>query len=82
DAPVTAALRRMRRGGSGAERQRAARRRRGRVGDVAELLVRQTTQVPELFGGPPSPARAVTGTRAGVGGSLVPLQEPTRQELR
>ncbi|MET8143573.1 glutamate--cysteine ligase [Sphaerisporangium sp. NPDC005288] len=81
-APVTAALRRMRRSGSGAERQRAAHRRRGQVGDVAELLVRQTTQVPELFGGPPSPARAVTGTRAGVGGSLVPLQEPTRQELR
>ncbi|WP_214411532.1 carboxylate-amine ligase [Sphaerisporangium fuscum] len=43
---VTSALRTLRRHGSGAARQRAAYRRRGRLADVVGLLVAQTTAVP------------------------------------
>ncbi|WP_344942171.1 glutamate--cysteine ligase [Sphaerisporangium flaviroseum] len=45
---VTAVLHRLRCGGSGAARQRAAYNRRRRLADVADLLLRQTLAIPNF----------------------------------
>ncbi|WP_248961783.1 carboxylate-amine ligase [Sphaerisporangium perillae] len=68
---VTAALHRLRRRGSAAARQRVAYRRRSRVTDVAELLIRQTRAVPEFLLRPGPPARpAVAGILTDAGSDV------------
>ncbi|MFI7044077.1 glutamate--cysteine ligase [Streptosporangium sandarakinum] len=65
---VTAGLERIRRLGSGAARQRAAYHRRRRVADVAELIVRQTMDVPGFLAGrPPRPRLAADRPSASPG---------------